>query len=265
MMSVNWNKTFIMFITNQRLKLPNQLQVEDQIIHCVSKFKLLGVMIDDKLKFDAFINHQRIAINKRLYMLRRHYYLPFEVRLKFFKAFILPCVDYCASLFIYIKHDLLMKLCKTYCYCLKVLLKINLSNLDYNKSADQLKPYELLPFQGRLITRILNFLNKICSENASPCELKDYLKQSVLYNNNYELRSNNRVLVLKAAVKSKFGDLLINNIGATIINNLNILNFYINQKYFKNILYNNLNTIVNEFCLLLNSFDLIVNIDYYKS
>lgn len=96
-MFINWSKTFIMFITNKHAKLPDSIQIDDQKIQRVKTFKLLGVTIDDKLTFKAFVDQQRLAINRRLYMIKRHYYLPTEVKVKFFKAFIMPCFDYCAS------------------------------------------------------------------------------------------------------------------------------------------------------------------------
>ena len=53
---INWDKTFIMYITNRRAILPNELRISNnRTVKVVDKFKLLGVTIDNKLKFDSFV------------------------------------------------------------------------------------------------------------------------------------------------------------------------------------------------------------------
>jgi hypothetical protein len=62
-LDINWTKTYFMFVTNKRLKLPNETEVGSKIVNnkqeeikltVVTSFKLLGVTIDNK---DAFIEH----------------------------------------------------------------------------------------------------------------------------------------------------------------------------------------------------------------
>ena len=60
---INWNKTFIMFITNKRLKIPEFIQIDDRKIEVVTKFKLLGVILDNKLRFDSFVSQQCLSIS----------------------------------------------------------------------------------------------------------------------------------------------------------------------------------------------------------
>ena len=55
---INWKKTFIMFITNKRVDVPKKIVLHDWEIEVVEKFKLLGVMLDNKLKFDSFVSSQ---------------------------------------------------------------------------------------------------------------------------------------------------------------------------------------------------------------
>lgn len=66
---INWNKTFVMFINNKRVELSTFIELENQKIDVVDKVKLLGVMLDNKLKFDLFISQQCLAINRRLYQI----------------------------------------------------------------------------------------------------------------------------------------------------------------------------------------------------
>jgi hypothetical protein len=59
-LDINWSKTFFMFVTNKRVKLPKEITVgtklvndkkEDIKVSVVNSFKLLGVTIDNKLNF----------------------------------------------------------------------------------------------------------------------------------------------------------------------------------------------------------------------
>ena len=196
-----------MFISNKRAKFPEFVQIDKQKKQSVSKFKLLGVTIDDKLTFDAFVAQQRLSINKRLYMLKRHYYLPHDVKVKFFKAFIMPCFDYCASLSVYFNHTLLEKLSRMYYFCIKSLLKLNLSDLDFDSTSKLLEKYGIQPFQARYTVRILSFLNKICNKESFPKDLKELMKLTTLNNERYSLRSNNKAIVVKNRINNKYGDL----------------------------------------------------------
>ena len=40
-----------MFITNKKVKLPNEIEVGNKMVQVVKSFKLLGVTIDNKLNF----------------------------------------------------------------------------------------------------------------------------------------------------------------------------------------------------------------------
>jgi hypothetical protein len=60
-LEINWSKTFFMFVTNKRVKLPNEITVGTKLINdkiedfkesVVNSFKLLGVAIDNKLNFN---------------------------------------------------------------------------------------------------------------------------------------------------------------------------------------------------------------------
>jgi hypothetical protein len=185
-----------MFITNKRVELPKSIEIDGQNIEVVTKFKLLGVTIDNKLTFDDFVAQQCSSINKRLYMIKRHFYLPEEVKLTFFKSFILPCFDYCISLSIYFNKSNLQRLCKMYYLCLFKLFKFNFENLPINEINSLLEPYNLFSFQHRITSRILTFIAKICSKEEAPFELKKSLELIKLINANYFLRSNNQEVVL---------------------------------------------------------------------
>ena len=83
---INWSKTFIMFITNKRLLTPAFIDYDGIRLHAVAQFKLLGVIIDNKLDFQAFAAQTCLTINRKLYSISRLFYLPFQVKLQFFKT-----------------------------------------------------------------------------------------------------------------------------------------------------------------------------------
>ena len=263
---INWTKTFVMFITNKRIEIPKEIKINDKTIEVVDKFKLLGVTIDNKLKFSSFIAQQCSSISRRLYMIKRHFYLPFEVKMTFFKSFILPSIDYCASLFIYINKQNLERLNKMYYLCLFILFKFNFNEMKNETVNAMLKPHGLLSFQHRITTRILTFIAKICSNQTAPVELRDSLKLVQLNNLNYELRSNNRFEVNSVLSYSKYGDLTFKSFGTKTINKLmNILDFYKNIKQFNKTLYENLDLIIKSFSKVFLKLDLKLNFYYYKS
>ena len=109
-LDTNWPKTFAMFITNKRIKLTLTISLNQQEIQVVQAFKLLGITIDNKLSFATYVANLTKQINQRLYSIIRLFYSSINVKLQFFKSFILPYFDYCCSLFIYFPKEILQKI-----------------------------------------------------------------------------------------------------------------------------------------------------------
>jgi hypothetical protein len=167
-----------MFITKSKIDKPSTIDFGKISIQTVDKFKLLGVIIDSKLDFSQQLNQQCMSINRKLHAIKSLFYLPFEVKLQFFKTFIMPYIDYCSTLCIYYKSESIKRLCKYYYLCLYKLFKIKLgnkTNLEINK---ELQKYGLQSFHSRLIYRLLMFTTKI----------KLYEKPSELFINISQLR-----------------------------------------------------------------------------
>ena len=87
-----------MFVTAKRIKLPTEIIFKDKKIEVVPSFKLLGVEIDNKLSFSQYVGELKRSINKKLYSIKRIFYLPTAVKIQFFKTFVMPYFDYCSSL-----------------------------------------------------------------------------------------------------------------------------------------------------------------------
>ena len=50
---VNWTKTFVMVLTNKRIVIPSSISYKNVNIEVVKQFKLLGVVLDNKLNFNG--------------------------------------------------------------------------------------------------------------------------------------------------------------------------------------------------------------------
>ncbi|CAF0993411.1 unnamed protein product [Brachionus calyciflorus] len=139
-----------MFVSNQRnLNLPKEISIVKNNVEVVENFKLLGVAIDKKLTFPKYVAELRTSINKRLYSIKRLFYLSHKRALQ--------------------------KLANTYYNCVHKLLHIKMSGTtvdDFNKLNNELGKYDLECYQHRPIKRISRFIFKIFNNNNSPVRLK---------------------------------------------------------------------------------------------
>ena len=95
-LQINWSKTQAMFVSYKRYNRPKDLKIDKNTIEIITNFKLLGVWIDNKFNFNYYASSLINSINKKLFAIKRLFYLSFEVKLQFFKSFILPSFDYCS-------------------------------------------------------------------------------------------------------------------------------------------------------------------------
>ena len=119
---INWSKTNIMYITNRHLVIPKKFKYMETQIEVFDQFKLLGVIIDNKLKFSQHVSAIRKQVYSKLYSIKRLFYLYNLVKLQFF--LILPHFDNCISLTMSYSKILIQKLSNLYCICLYKLFKI---------------------------------------------------------------------------------------------------------------------------------------------
>jgi len=80
----------------------------------VTSFKLLGVTLDNKLTFTEHCSNLKKIINRKLYSIKRLFFLCTSVKIHFFKTFILPYFDYCLSLIIYFPSSAYQSLCNCF-------------------------------------------------------------------------------------------------------------------------------------------------------
>ena len=73
-LDLNWSKTYFMFVTNRRVKLPSEISVKQLInnnivevsVKVVNSFRLLGVTLDNKLNFSEHCSNLKKVINRKL-------------------------------------------------------------------------------------------------------------------------------------------------------------------------------------------------------
>ena len=221
-----------MILCNKRVDLPEEIVVGSNAIKVVKEFKLLGVTIDNKLTFKSFVANVRLNINKRLYSIKRLFYLSFSVKLQFFKSFILPIFDYCSSLCIYFPKYLIQKLNNSYYRCLNKLFRFKFFQLDNNTINDFLRTHHLFSYTHRVFYRLCLFIFNIVNNPDSPSCLKDQLvKTKKMYN----LRTIEQDQWTTNTTNNHFGDNIFKNIFSkflnTICSNIDLFNFNDFKKY----------------------------------
>ena len=172
---VNWSKTNAMMIPHSKSasKRLNEfiIQFGDKIIETVSETKLLGFIIDNKLKFDSQISQTCIKANSKARQISRSFHLfsaSFKVSL--FKLFILPHFDYCSSIIISANcmnlssmNPNIGRLTKCYNKNVKLFTNINLFGLenDIAKQILLLRSAKLLPLTLRLFKKFYSYSLKL--------------------------------------------------------------------------------------------------------
>ena len=89
-LDINWDKTHFMFISYRKHLFPEFIEILGNRVLVVEEFKLLGITIDNTLNFCKHVSNTLKAINTKLFSIKRLFFLPFAVKIQFFKTFILP-------------------------------------------------------------------------------------------------------------------------------------------------------------------------------
>ena len=244
-LSLNWSKTKFMIINPKRsgVKLPKFIELESNQIEVVSEFKLLGCTIDDKLTFVKHFKNVKAAVCSKLFAIKNLFFLSFDIKVHFFKTFLLPHFDYCSSLFVYFSNALINKLYKLYNLCLYILLRLELTQLSIEQQQSLLKPFNLLPYKFRLFYRFSlfshNILNKHFLLNIS-CLLKPIVKI-------HNTREQNTNIFDSPLSQSVNGAKRISVVLTTMINKVLRNSTNLTIKDFKEYLKDNLHSLFEKF------------------
>ena len=231
---VNWSKTFIMVITNKRVVIPQFIEYNNIKIEIVKQFKLLGVIIDNKLNFNDYVSQQCRVINKKLFLIKRLFYSKEAIR----------------------------RLCKAYYICLHKLFNFNFYCATHEIINKKLKCFNLFSFHHRLVYRISLFINRIMSSLNSQLLLRSWLTPSTVHNEHHDTRSNNKTVFVLERTHTKFGDLSFKNSFGRFLNNIDYAKFSMPFAEFKkDLLCGNLCVYMNVLLKLIPKFN--INIDFY--
>ena len=183
-----------MFITNKRCLPPTEIEIGDVRLKIVDKFKLLGIVIDRKLNFNDFVASIISSVKKKQFAIKRIYYLSFNVKIQFFKTFILPYFGFGLSLIFYFSKTAIGRLTSCYYNSLNYIFKLTMGNsiIETNNS---FKEYGLFSFHHRFVFKLAIFSFNIKSHHNSPSILKSFLEDKELNLDSYNLRSNERMVL----------------------------------------------------------------------
>ena len=97
-LSLNEKKTNFMLFTNTRSNMFDSLSISDFTINRVSHCKLLGVIVDDKLRFTKHFEYLLNKIRSGKYSLNRtKYMVPIHVKMKLYYSFVYSHLQYCCE------------------------------------------------------------------------------------------------------------------------------------------------------------------------
>ena len=213
---LNWSKTKFMIINSKKAgaRHPPNIEIENNLIEVVSDFKLLGCTIDDKLHFDKHVKNLKSSVCSKLFAIKNLFFLSFDIKVHFFKTFLLPHFDYCSSLFVYLSNFLVNKLNKLYNLCLYILLRLELNYLTVESQQELLEPLNLMPFKYRLFYRFSLFSHKILNKHFL-LNISDLLKPIV---KTYSTREKNTNLFEIPLILSKSGAKRISIVLSMMVN-----------------------------------------------
>ncbi|PFX12227.1 putative RNA-directed DNA polymerase from transposon BS [Stylophora pistillata] len=175
-------------IVFNRATLPTPFVIDSNELDYVTHMKLLGVVIDNSLSFNVHIKEVCRKVNTKVSILRRiRKFIPSDVMIKLYKAFILPHFEYASPLFIGLSKGLSAKLESTNAFALRTLL-------NYSKSTayeELLKTANIKSLEHRRIEQALILVYKSI-HNQTPNYIQELFS---LRSNGYSLRGHLKVVL----------------------------------------------------------------------
>jgi len=146
--------------TNLDAQLKPEIKCNDEQIPFVTKFTLLGVVLDEYLTFDLHTISLCSKVNWKISVLKKSSYLfNLNFRITLFKLFIISKYDYCSTLFFHfndIQNE--NRLEKNFCKALKSYLNLKITGLSLNDQFEHLKTFRLLPLKLRFFQNFVYFV-----------------------------------------------------------------------------------------------------------
>jgi hypothetical protein len=176
-MALNPTKSKSMLITtrqkHQRAPLKLNLTLNNEPLHQVSEHKHLGVVIDDKLRWNAHVDHVCKIISRNVYLLSKlQSIITLEARKLFFNAHIQPHFDYASIIWDGISDALFKRLNSLHRRAVKLIIQ------DQSLTTDEkLQEMNILPLDKHFFLTKATYMFKIINDK-SPNYLQQLFKFS---------------------------------------------------------------------------------------
>ena len=132
----------------------------------------------------------------------------------------------------------------------------------YEEINQYLSAYNLFSFHHRVIYRTTCFLHQTVFNPKSSITIKNWLKPAILFNNTYDLRSNNKPIFTTSRISTCYGDSTFQNWFSKLLNKINFSNRETEFiKFRKNLATSELNNVLTVFLRLFPKFN--ISLDYY--
>ena len=188
---LNWEKTHAMFFpfsshdhTNP-LTLPTNIfiKIDNHFIDFVTETKILGVTLDNKLKFENHIYNITKKVNAKSFMLSRNIKMfPSTFRTTLFKLFVVPNFDYCSTLFAHLGNKANnSKLQSCFMKAAKRILYIDLYNKLDSEQFKILKHLNILPFVYRQFYHFVCFIHIVIKNEKLLLHKKIYQNKTARF------------------------------------------------------------------------------------
>ena len=258
---INWSKTYFMVFSKKKYSIPDFIQIKNIKIKVVQEIKLLGFIIDCNLNFVKLATSVCITVNKKLFSIKRLFYLCTSVKIQFFKTFILPYFDYIFTILCYFSKEAIQKLSNCFYISIYKLLKIKLNFNDINEVNNILEKYGLFAFQHRALERMINFSYKIINFSQSPPILREQFVRNKSRNLSYNLRNGNNFV--ETSAKTRNGEKTFGYFYTRLANQFVVNREGLKLSTFKNSIFNNINLIFNDAIKTFDKFNLNFKFCYF--
>ena len=258
-MDINWSKTFFMIVTakhKSKMMIPTSIEIDSHEVAVTDSFKLLGVLIDNDLTFNQHIVNICKNVNMKLFSIKKLAYLPFVVRLQFFKTFILPLFDYCLSLIIYFSKTQIQKLSNCYYACLYKLFRFDFTCKEMDEINIALEKYHLFGFQHRVVLRLCLFGHKIENVPSAPPKLKEQLLYSTNRNIQYSFRKTTMPTLFIPKIKTHYGEKTFKYFFNKFLEKTCIVQIKLSFIDFRKHIISTINSICTKFTQIFENFDI---------
>lgn len=189
-MVLNSSKTKVMLVTTsqKRSKLNDEtlsLLYKDATLQMISFDKILGVYVDNNLSWSFHVNFLTKKISSYLWLLSKiKGFLSVENRVKFYKAYIQPHLDFCNIIWGNASQTHLLKIYRLQKRACRIIL-----NYEIDDMTENLNKLRILTIYERIFLRKAKFMFKVYVQEA-PIYIQNMFEPTILNNNSRILRSS---------------------------------------------------------------------------